>query len=74
MSRASGNGQLRVTEWSAKSNVADLEDSRHRPYKPAVEQIRYFNRHTGAFETEHVYGLGFLRIAPPMHRVALPIQ
>ncbi len=30
-------------------------------YKPAVEPIRYFNRHTGALETEQVYGEGFLR-------------
>lgn len=30
-------------------------------YKPAVEAIRYFNRHTGAIETEQVYGEGFLR-------------
>jgi phosphatidylserine decarboxylase len=26
-----------------------------------VEPIRYFNRHSGAFETEQVYGEGFLR-------------
>ncbi|MES2439264.1 MAG: phosphatidylserine decarboxylase [Verrucomicrobiota bacterium] len=26
-----------------------------------MEPIRYFNRHTGAFETEQVYGEGFLR-------------
>ncbi len=30
-------------------------------YKPAVEPIRYFNRHTGNLETEQVYGEGFLR-------------
>ena len=30
-------------------------------YKPAVEPIRYFNRHTGTVETEQVYGEGFLR-------------
>lgn len=30
-------------------------------YKPAVEAIRYFNRHTGVLETEQVYGEGFLR-------------
>lgn len=30
-------------------------------YKPAVEPIRYFNRHTGTLETEQVYGEGFLR-------------
>lgn len=32
-----------------------------RDYKPAMEPIRYFNRHTGALETEQVYGEGFLR-------------
>jgi phosphatidylserine decarboxylase len=32
-----------------------------RGYKPAVEAIRYFNRHTGVMETEQVYGEGFLR-------------
>ena len=32
-----------------------------RGYKPAVEPIRYFNRHTNALETEQVYGEGFLR-------------
>lgn len=32
-----------------------------RSYKPAVEPIRYFNRHTGNLETEQVYGEGFLR-------------
>jgi phosphatidylserine decarboxylase len=30
-------------------------------YKPYVEAIRYFNRHTGNIETEKVYGEGFLR-------------
>ena len=30
-------------------------------YKPAVEPIRYFNRHTQTLETEQVYGEGFLR-------------
>lgn len=30
-------------------------------YKPGVEPIRYFNRHTGTLETEQVYGEGFLR-------------
>ncbi len=30
-------------------------------YKPAVEPIRYFNRHTQSLETEQVYGEGFLR-------------
>ncbi len=30
-------------------------------YKPGMEPIRYFNRHTGALETEQVYGEGFLR-------------
>ena len=30
-------------------------------YKPGVEPIRYFNRHTGQLETEQVYGEGFLR-------------
>lgn len=30
-------------------------------YKPAVEPIRYFNRHTQTHETEQVYGEGFLR-------------
>ncbi len=29
--------------------------------KPGVEPIRYFNRHARAFETESVYGEGFLR-------------
>ncbi|MGL5020256.1 MAG: phosphatidylserine decarboxylase, partial [Luteolibacter sp.] len=30
-------------------------------YKPEVDAIRYYNRHTGALETEQVYGEGFLR-------------
>ncbi len=30
-------------------------------YKPRVEPIRYFNRHTATLETEQVYGEGFLR-------------
>ena len=30
-------------------------------YKTTVEPIRYFNRHTGNFQTEQVYGEGFLR-------------
>ncbi len=30
-------------------------------YKPGVEPIRYYNRHSGDFETEQVYGEGFLR-------------
>jgi phosphatidylserine decarboxylase len=30
-------------------------------YKPAVEPIRYLNRHTQTLETEQVYGEGFLR-------------
>jgi phosphatidylserine decarboxylase len=30
-------------------------------YKPTVEPIRYFNRHTRNLETEQVYGEGFLR-------------
>ena len=30
-------------------------------YKPAVEPIRYFNRHTQSLETEQVYGERFLR-------------
>lgn len=30
-------------------------------YNPCVEPIRYFNRHTGALETEQVYGESFLR-------------
>jgi phosphatidylserine decarboxylase len=30
-------------------------------YNPAVEPIRYFNRHTNSLETEQVYGEGFLR-------------
>ena len=32
-----------------------------RDYKPGVEAIRYYNRHTGSLETEQVYGEGFLR-------------
>ncbi len=38
-----------------------LAGSGVRGYKPAVEPIRYFNRHTGILETEQVYGEGFLR-------------
>jgi len=38
-----------------------LADNAPRVYKPHVEAIRYFNRHTGTLETEQVYGEGFLR-------------
>ena len=41
--------------------MADLADRESHRYKPPVEPIRYFNRHTGALETEQVYGEGFLR-------------
>ena len=41
--------------------MPDLADFRYHHYKPAVEPIRYFNRHTGTLETEQVYGEGFLR-------------
>jgi phosphatidylserine decarboxylase len=30
-------------------------------YKPGVDAIRYYNRHTGTLETEQIYGEGFLR-------------
>jgi len=33
------------------------------PFHPGVESIRYYNRHTGAHETEEIYGEGFLRWA-----------
>ena len=44
-----------------------------RPYKSGVEPIRYFNRHTGALETEQVYGEGFLRwtYGHPLGAIAL---
>ena len=38
-----------------------LADGGAHGYKPCVEAIRYFNRHTGKLETEQVYGEGFLR-------------
>jgi len=38
-----------------------LAVNRFEDYKPVVDAIRYFNRHTGVFETEQVYGEGFLR-------------
>ncbi len=41
--------------------MAALADPLSAAYKPGVEAIRYFNRHTGAMETEQVYGEGFLR-------------
>ena len=41
--------------------MAGLANLGLRRYKRAVEPIRYFNRHTGVFETEQVYGEGFLR-------------
>ena len=31
------------------------------PYNSVVEPIRFFNRHTAAFEIEEIYGEGFLR-------------
>ena len=42
-------------------------------YKPAVEAIRYFNRHSGAIETEQVYGEGFLRwsYGNPLGKISL---
>ena len=42
-------------------------------YKPAVEPIRYFNRHTQTLETEQVYGEGFLRwtYGHPLGAIAL---
>lgn len=42
-------------------------------YTPSVEAIRYFNRHTGAIETEQVYGEGFLRwsYGNPLGKVSL---
>jgi len=38
-----------------------LAVNRFEDYKPVVDAIRYFNRHTGVLETEQVYGEGFLR-------------
>ena len=43
--------------------ITELADATRRPYKLAVEPIRYYNRHTGSLETEQVYGEGFLRWA-----------
>ncbi|MEO7098265.1 MAG: phosphatidylserine decarboxylase [Luteolibacter sp.] len=42
-------------------------------YKAAVEVIRYFNRHSGAIETEQVYGEGFLRwsYGNPLGKISL---
>jgi len=42
-------------------------------YKPAVEAIRYFNRHSGSIETEQVYGEGFLRwsYGNPLGKISL---
>lgn len=42
-------------------------------YTPAVEAIHYFNRHTGALETEVVYGEGALRwsYGNPLGKISL---
>lgn len=42
-------------------------------YKQAVDAIRYFNRHTGAMETEQIYGEGFLRwsYGNPLGKISL---
>jgi phosphatidylserine decarboxylase len=51
-----------VAAWAlGNCKMADLADREPHHYKPAVEPIRYFNRHSGALETEQVYGEGFLR-------------
>jgi phosphatidylserine decarboxylase len=50
------------TRQAQIKNACDSLAERTRPiYKPDVDPIRYFNRHTGKIETEQVYGEGFLR-------------
>ncbi len=51
------HGQLQIEA----REVPSLAEAEVATYKPFVEAIRYFNRHSGALETEEVYGEGFLR-------------
>jgi phosphatidylserine decarboxylase len=46
-------------EWNEASTGLAIWNE--EDYKPGVEPIRYYNRQTGALETEQVYGEGFLR-------------
>jgi phosphatidylserine decarboxylase len=51
-----GKPKRAITGYAATLAVPTIH-----AYKPAVEPIRYFNRHTQTLETEQVYGEGFLR-------------
>jgi len=64
---------IRPFQESDQSPRPALANSPVRPYKSAVEPIRFFNRHTGSLETEQVYGEGFLRwsYGHPMGALAL---
>ncbi len=55
------------------AQVPCLAAAAGRVYKPRMEAIRYFNRHTGELETEQVYGEGFLRwsYGNPLGAIAL---